>query len=1166
MNGVATATATNNLIGTMVVGATTSPVLTVNNAASYTIVLGAASQVTITTSGSTAGGGSRTLTGTIQDAGGNTVTTDNTTQVTFNKNSGTGTATFPGAATAVNGVATATATNKLIGTMVVGATTSPVLTVNNAASYTIVLGASSQTVFTTSPANTAGGTAFAAQPVVKVEDAGGNVITTDNATQITLTIGTNPSGGTLSGCTTNPITVASGVATFAGCKIDKAGVGYTLTTTNTAALANGVSSAFNITVGAATQVTLTTSGSTAGGGSRTLTATVQDAGGNTVTTDNTTQVTFNKNSGTGTATFPGAATAVNGVATATATNNLIGTMVVGATTSPVLTVNNAASYTIVLGAASQTVFTTSPGNTNGGTAFAAQPVVKVEDAGGNVITTDNATLITLAVGNNPSGGTLSNCTTNPVAVTAGVATFAACKLDKAGVGYTLTTTNGSGLNNGFSSAFNITVGPATQTIFTTSPANTAGGTAFAAQPVVKVEDAGGNVVATDNTTQVTLAIGTNPSGGTLSGCTTNPITVASGVATFAGCKIDKAGNGYTLTTTNTAALANGTSNSFNITVGAATQVTLTTSGSTAGGGSRTLTATIQDAGGNTVTTDNTTQVTFNKASGTGTATFPGAATAVNGVATATATNNLIGTMVVGATTSPVLTVNNAASYTIVLGAASQVSLTTSGSTAGGGSRTLTATVQDAGGNTVTTDNTTQVTFNKNSGTGTATFPGAATAVNGVATATATNKLIGTMIVGATTSPVLTVNNAASYTIVLGASSQTVFTTSPANTGGGTAFAAQPVVKVEDAGGNVITTDNTTAVTLTIGTNPSGGTLSGCTTNPITVGSGVATFAGCKINTAGVGYTLTTTNTAALANGISSSFNITVGAATQVTLTTSGSTAGGGSRTLTAHDPGRRRQHRHHRQHDPGHLQQELGHGHRDLPRRGHRRQRCRDRDRDQQPDRDDGRRRNHQPGADRQQRGELHDRLGRGLAGLAHHRRLDGRRRLTDVDRNRAGRWWQHGHDRQLDAGHLQQELGNGHRDLPRRRHRRQRRRDRDSDEQPDRDDGRRRHHLTGAHRQQRRQLHDRSGRGLAGLAHDLGLDRRRRLPHPHRNRPGRRRQHRHHRQLDAGHLQQGIGNGHRDLPRRGHRRQRCRDGDRDQQLDRDDGRRRHHLAGAHGQ
>ena len=46
-------------------------------------------------------------------------------------------------------------------------------------------------------------------------------------------------------------------ATSAAAARIAAGVGYTLTTTNTAALANGVSSAFNITVGAATQVTLT---------------------------------------------------------------------------------------------------------------------------------------------------------------------------------------------------------------------------------------------------------------------------------------------------------------------------------------------------------------------------------------------------------------------------------------------------------------------------------------------------------------------------------------------------------------------------------------------------------------------------------------------------------------------------------------------------------------------------------------------------------------------------------------------------------------------------------------------------------------------------------------------------------------------------------------------
>jgi adhesin/invasin len=288
--------------------------------------------------------------------------------------------------------------------------------------------------------------------------------------------------------------------------------------------------------------------------------------------------------------------------------------------------------------------------------------------------------------------------------------------------------------------------------------------------------------------------------------------------------------------------------SYTIALGAASQVSLTTSGSTTAGGSRTLTATIQDAGGNTVTTDNSTQVTFNQSSGTGTAAFPSAATAVNGVATATATNNLIGTMVAGATTSPVLTVNNAASYTIALGAASQVSLTTAGSLLGGGSRTLTATIQDAGGNTVTTDNTTQVTFNKASGTGTANFPAAATAVNGVATATATNQLIGTIVVGATTSPVLTVNNAASYTIAHGAASQLVFTTQPAGATAGSALTTQPVATIEDSAGNTVTTGADSSANVTVTVHSGSGSLQGTTT--IAAIGGVATFADLRLDSAG----------------------------------------------------------------------------------------------------------------------------------------------------------------------------------------------------------------------------------------------------------------------------------------------------------------------------
>ena len=84
---------------------------------------------------------------------------------------------------------------------------------------------------------------------VAVEDANGNVETSDNATQVSLAIGTNPASGTLSGG--SAVTVASGVATFSGLSIDKAGTGYTLTASSTPSYTGATSAAFNITTGTA---------------------------------------------------------------------------------------------------------------------------------------------------------------------------------------------------------------------------------------------------------------------------------------------------------------------------------------------------------------------------------------------------------------------------------------------------------------------------------------------------------------------------------------------------------------------------------------------------------------------------------------------------------------------------------------------------------------------------------------------------------------------------------------------------------------------------------------------------------------------------------------------------------------------------------------------------
>jgi outer membrane protein assembly factor BamB len=111
------------------------------------------------------------------------------------------------------------------------------------------LGPPAKLAFIQGPSNTAAGAAITPAVRVAVEDANGNIETSDNATQVSLAIGTNPAGGTLSGG--SAVTVASGVATFSGLSIDKAGTGYTLTASSTPSYTGATSAAFNITSGAA---------------------------------------------------------------------------------------------------------------------------------------------------------------------------------------------------------------------------------------------------------------------------------------------------------------------------------------------------------------------------------------------------------------------------------------------------------------------------------------------------------------------------------------------------------------------------------------------------------------------------------------------------------------------------------------------------------------------------------------------------------------------------------------------------------------------------------------------------------------------------------------------------------------------------------------------------
>ena len=105
-------------------------------------------------------------------------------------------------------------------------------------------GTASQLAWQTQPGGGASGTGWSQQPVIRLEDASGNLETGDNSDSVTVAL-TTANGATLSG--TNTVTVSGGIATFSGLSVDKTG-SYTLTATS-GGITSPVSSSFSITAG-----------------------------------------------------------------------------------------------------------------------------------------------------------------------------------------------------------------------------------------------------------------------------------------------------------------------------------------------------------------------------------------------------------------------------------------------------------------------------------------------------------------------------------------------------------------------------------------------------------------------------------------------------------------------------------------------------------------------------------------------------------------------------------------------------------------------------------------------------------------------------------------------------------------------------------------------------
>ena len=183
------------------------------------------------------------------------------------------------------------------------------------------------------------------------------------------------------------------------------------------------------------------------------------------------------------------------------------------------------------------VFGQQPSNTMAGQSIAPLVTVRIEDQLGHA--TASTATVSVVIGNNPGGGTLSGTSTK--LLVAGVATFTDLSLDRAAGGYTLEASSPP-LTPTISATFSIAPAPPVRLTYGQPPSNTDAGRIMKPPVTVRIEDRFGNL--TSSAQSVSLFIRFNPGNATLSGTTTKP--AIGGVATFDDLSLDKPAQGYAL--------------------------------------------------------------------------------------------------------------------------------------------------------------------------------------------------------------------------------------------------------------------------------------------------------------------------------------------------------------------------------------------------------------------------------------------------------------------------------------------------------------------------------------------------------------------------------------------------------------------------------------------
>lgn len=600
----------------------------------------------------------------------------------------------------------------------------------------------------------------------------------------------------------------------------------------------------------------------------------------------------------GTATLSGTTTvaAVAGVATfAGLSVNIAGSYSFTATSGSLTSVGSD-TFTITAGAASKLGFTRQPSSsTSANIAFSTQPILAVQDAQGNTVSSTCTITVSMVSpnGTDTFAGTFARAAANGVSDFTGAGLRVLTTLG--GTTYTLTaaasgTASCLALTGATSSAFEITLaGVPAQLAIVTAPSTAALNQVWPTQPVIQVLDTFGNLVSGDNTTVVTIAktSGVGAVGGSQS------VTVVNGTATFTNLKIASTTAGdaglyaysysgvypgasiSSTTTTGQTINANGLTAPFSFRF--SVQPVNVSRGATMSA----VRVQRVDANGHLNFSDNVTTVSLT-INGGGTLNGGTVRTLFNGetsfssisITGVGATGNHSLNAVLGAGVATTTAVSDLFAVSD-FGTATRLAFTTQ--PVGGSNPWATqpvVAIQDSFGNTVSSDNSTVVTIGVVVSSGTTTLTGTfiGTAVNGVVTFTDLGTVqpgLTGIILEASANTTLTATQSNSFNgATFGTASKLGFTRQPV--GGSNPWAIQPRVAIQDSSGNTVTTDNTTVVTLGVQSSSGSTTLTGTVSG--TAVNGVVTFAG--LGTAELGRTgiiLEATSNAGHTSALSSSF-------------------------------------------------------------------------------------------------------------------------------------------------------------------------------------------------------------------------------------------------------------------------------------------------------